>query len=201
MADFLQSNGIWALPLFGLFIGVFAGLTGLGGGAVLVPLLVLLFAKEQQDAQGTSLAMIFSPGAIPAIYTYHQKGHVDWWLVIKVAPFMLVGSYIGARFAVNLPKELLRVIVGLVLVYVAAYMVFGKSGDIGKVVLLSFMPVLLAVILAFAAGVFSQAWQSHKKAQAELRGATTQPAATPTAMPADEPMTDVATDPATTKPK
>ena len=45
MAEAIQSNW-WALVGVGLFVGAFAGLFGLGGGAVIVPLLVLLLKKK-----------------------------------------------------------------------------------------------------------------------------------------------------------
>ena len=103
MPQVILSNW-WALALFGLFVGVFAGIFGLGGGAVIVPLLVLALQFNQKLAQGTSLAVILSPAAAPAIYKYHQEGYVDWWFVLKVAPFMLVGSYFGAAIATWLPQ-------------------------------------------------------------------------------------------------
>ncbi len=147
------ANHWWALVGFGLFIGVFAGLFGLGGGAVLVPLLVLLFAKEQATAQGTSLAMILAPTAAPAIFRYHQGGHVDWWLVLYVAPTMLVGSYFGAKLAVYLPADVLKVSFAIVLTYIAAYMVFSKLGDQKVALAYSTVPVVVMLLLIWQSGV------------------------------------------------
>jgi uncharacterized membrane protein YfcA len=148
------SNNLPALLAFGLFIGVFAGLFGLGGGAILVPLLVLLFAKDQATAQGTSLAMILAPTAAPAILRYHQAGAVDWRMVLYVAPTMLVGSYFGAKLAVNLPQDVLRVGFAVVLTYIAAYMIFGKLPSQPRAMLWSLVPVLVVVGLVFASGVY-----------------------------------------------
>lgn len=144
----------WALGLFGLFLGLFAGLFGLGGGAVIVPVLVLAFKFSQQEAQGTSLAVILSPAAAPAILKYHQAGAIDWWFVLKVAPFMLVGSYFGAWIAVWLPQSFLRMLFALVLIYVAGYLVFSRLGDPRRTVLLAAVPAMVTVILALFMGVF-----------------------------------------------
>ena len=159
MSEFFNNNYLWAYPLLGVFIGVFAGLTGLGGGAVLVPLLVLVFAKSQKLAQGTSLAMIFSPGALPAIWRYHRDQNVDWGMVLGVAPFMLVGSYFGAMFAAKLPQGVLKIIIALILTYVAAYMIFGKGTNASqsRAVLLSFIPVVALFVVAMFNGNFARA--------------------------------------------
>jgi uncharacterized membrane protein YfcA len=143
----------WALLLCGLFIGAFAGLFGLGGGAVIVPLLVLVFAKDQAGAQGTSLAMILAPTAAPAIWGYHQAGAVDWRLVLWVAPTMLVGSYFGAKLAVYLPGDVLKIIFAVVLTYVAGYMIFSKLGDVKVALAYSAVPVVVMVLLIAFSGV------------------------------------------------
>lgn len=173
MASFFSANYFWAYPLFGVFIGIFAGLTGLGGGAVLVPTLVLAFAKSQKVAQGTSLAMIMSPAAVPAIYKYHSSGYVDWRMVLYVAPFMLVGSYIGALFADKLNQGVLKAIIALVLTYVASYMIFGTAakanGNYGRAVILSFVPVVVLFGLGFASGSFTKV---AKAAPVEKTGST-----------------------------
>ena len=155
MVQLLQ-NSWWALALFGVFIGIFAGLFGLGGGAVLVPLMVLAFSFTQAKAQGTSLAMILSPAAAPAIYRYHVAGNVDWWFVLKVAPFMLVGSYFGAMFANWLPQAVLRMLFAFVLIYVAGYMVFSKLDSTWQTIAYAFAPAVVTVALAWQAGVFSR---------------------------------------------
>ena len=155
MADAIRDNW-WALMLLGAFVGAFSGMFGLGGGAVLVPLLVLMLAYDQKTAQGTSLAMILAPTAAPAIWSYHREGFVHWRLVIYVVPTMMVGSYFGAELAKSLPQDLLKVLFAVVLTYVAAYMVFSKLGDVPKALAYSTGPVILMLILIFVSGVFSK---------------------------------------------
>jgi len=65
----LQLLGVFAL---GTGIGVLAGLLGVGGGALLVPLLVLLFGFEQHRAQGTSLVALVPPTGALAFLVYYR---------------------------------------------------------------------------------------------------------------------------------
>lgn len=165
MPHLITSNW-WALGLFGLFLGVFAGLFGLGGGAVIVPVLVLAFGFTQQAAQGTSLAVILSPAAAPAIYKYHQASHVDWWFVLKVAPFMLVGSYFGAWLAVGINQAFLRMLFAFVLIYVAGYLVFSRLDSPVKAVAYASVPAMVTIVLALLTGVFTQVVKAQPSTQA-----------------------------------
>jgi uncharacterized membrane protein YfcA len=110
------------LICLGFIVGLFIGLTGLGGGAVVVPLLTLVCGMSQAKAQGTSLSIILSPLQAPAIYNYARKGNVDWHFLIWMAPGVLVGSFVGSYLANLLPREALKIIFALLLVYIGAYM-------------------------------------------------------------------------------
>ncbi len=110
------------LICLGFIVGLFIGLTGLGGGAVVVPILTLVCGMSQAKAQGTSLSIILSPLQAPAIYNYAKKGNVDWHFLIWMAPGVLVGSFVGSYLANLLPREALKIIFSLLLVYIGAYM-------------------------------------------------------------------------------
>jgi len=110
----------------GLVAGSLSGTIGIGGGIILVPALVLLFEFSQHQAQGTTLALMIPPIGIFAAYTYFKAGHVD----IKAAAFIcagfVIGGLIGAKFAVNLPKDMLQKIFGVVLLTIGVYMILKK---------------------------------------------------------------------------
>ena len=161
MAQFITTHW-WAMILFGVGVGVFAGLTGTGGGIVLVPIFVLLFGLTQQAAQGTSLAMILSPVSIPAILRYHGSGAIRWDFVAFVAPGMFLGSYFGARLATMLPQQVLRMVFAFVLIYVASYMIFSQGPSIGRALVLSLVPLAVGVGLALATGVFAEVAEKEK---------------------------------------
>lgn len=117
----------FVMIIFGVVVGFFAGLLGIGGGAVIIPILVLAFHIDQQTAHGTSLAMILSPTALPAIWKYHSAGKIDWSLVLWVIPGMLGGSYLGAWLANSISTTQLKLIFGFMLIYTAGYTIFSKD--------------------------------------------------------------------------
>jgi uncharacterized protein len=119
-------NNIFLCLLVGVVAGIASGFIGIGGGIIVVPALVLLFGMEQHMAQGTTLAMMLPPIGILAVWEYYQKGHVDF----KVAGFLcvgfVIGGLIGAKFAVNMPEQLLRKIFGIFFLVISLRMIFLK---------------------------------------------------------------------------
>jgi len=113
---------------FGVLVGVFSGLMGLGGGAVMIPVMVLAFGLSQHKAHGTSLAAMLPLVMLPAVLKYHAEGHVDWRFAAYLAGGMFVGSFFGALLANLLPKDELKLVFGFILVYVAGYTVFSYFG-------------------------------------------------------------------------
>lgn len=141
-----------AVLVFGMIVGIFSGLMGIGGGAIIIPVLVLIFDFQQAGAHGTSLAMILSPTQLPAILNYHRNGLIDWRLVMWIIPGMLAGSYFGSHLAINIPQNALKLTFGMLLIYVAGYTIFGIMGreHLLRTVVLS--TVLVAVAAALYAG-------------------------------------------------
>ena len=137
------------LVLFGVIVGVFSGVMGLGGGSIMIPVMVLALAMSQQQAHGTSLAVMIPPVTLPAVIEYYRKGHVDLRVAGWMALGVLAGSFFGAWIATSLPKEMLKLVFGFVLIYVASYTVFGKE-NLVRTLSLSGALVLIAVSLYFA---------------------------------------------------
>lgn len=101
------------LLLSGAVAGTLAGLLGIGGGVIIVPIVTLLFEGHGvphglaiKMALGTSLATIVVT-AISSIYTHHRKGAVDWGLFRIMGPAVFAGSLIGAWLADVIPGEAL----------------------------------------------------------------------------------------------
>src|SRR5262249_62038734 len=87
-----------------------AGLFGVGGGSLLVPLLVLLCAFEQHDAQGTSLFALVPPTGLLAFLKYAEAGDVNWAVGMLLIPGVFCGGWLGARLAQNFsPRRMRRV--------------------------------------------------------------------------------------------
>jgi len=112
--------------ILGLIAGIFSGVVGLGGGVIIVPALVFIFGLSQQQAQGTTLALMVPPIGILAAYTYYQHGFVDLKIAALVCVGFVLGGWLGAKVAVQLPKETLQKIFALFLFLISIKMFFTK---------------------------------------------------------------------------
>jgi uncharacterized membrane protein YfcA len=114
----------------GLLSGLMAGLLGLGGGIVVVPALMWLFAKlgfasawVSHLAVGTSLATIVGTGSA-SVYAHHARGAVRWDLFRRLAPWIVLGAWIGSALAAVLAGDWMRRLFAVFLVYVGMRMLW-----------------------------------------------------------------------------
>ena len=117
---------ILILIVIGIITGVMAGMLGIGGAIIMIPALVYLLGISQQTAQGTSLAVMLPPIGVIAAYNYYKAGHVNFRFAIILAVFFIVGSYFGSKLALKIPEIVLKRIFGILLLLVAAKMLFSK---------------------------------------------------------------------------
>ncbi|MEM9151293.1 MAG: TSUP family transporter [Cyanobacteria bacterium P01_F01_bin.3] len=110
--------------ILGLSVGSLSGLIGIGGGVLVTPALIFLFGFSQQQAQGTTLAMLVPPIGILGAWTYYQKGQVNIQAAGLLCLGFVLGGLLGAQLAVGLPDVLLRRIFGVAMVAVGARMLF-----------------------------------------------------------------------------
>ena len=96
----------------GAVVGFFAGLLGIGGGAIMVPLLVMLFdaqglPKEQllHLAVGTGMATILFT-SVASVRAHAVRGAISWGLTGKITPGILVGGLLGSGIASMIPRGL-----------------------------------------------------------------------------------------------
>jgi uncharacterized protein len=122
----MSTSMILILIVIGITTGVMAGMLGIGGAIIMIPALVFLLGISQQTAQGTSLAVMLPPVGIIAAYNYYKAGHVNIRVAIILAVFFLVGSYFGSKMALTIPQNVLKKIFGVLLLLVAAKMLFSK---------------------------------------------------------------------------
>ncbi|MEB8432030.1 sulfite exporter TauE/SafE family protein [Cocleimonas sp. KMM 6892] len=127
MADLLL------LLITGAFAGILAGLLGVGGGVVIVPVLVFIFQYQGVDpsiimhtAIGTSLATIVFT-SISSIRAHHAHGAILWPIFWKMTPGILLGALIGAAIADALPSDTLKLIFSPFLMAVAVQMALNKQ--------------------------------------------------------------------------
>lgn len=88
--------------------GVAAGMVGVGGGVLLVPLLGLLFGFSQHRAQGTSLVALIPPTGLLAFLPYAKAGYVNWQAGFLLIPGVFLGGILGAYIARRLNARRMR---------------------------------------------------------------------------------------------
>jgi hypothetical protein len=119
---------ILALLALGMVAGILSSMVGIGGGIVIVPALVFLFAISQKMAQGTSLVMLLPPIGLLAVINYYKAGYVDFKVAGILIIAFVVGSYFGSKIALNLPENTLKRIFGIFLMILAVkYLFFSRS--------------------------------------------------------------------------
>lgn len=115
-----------AMIFVGVLGGIVSGLIGIGGGILMVPLLVFIFGLSQKMAQGTTLAMFVLPISLFSVITYYRHGYVDLRVTALLIIGFIVGSLIGAKFAVRVPDVLLTKIFGILIILIGLKMLFSK---------------------------------------------------------------------------
>ena len=113
----------------GILAGLAAGLFGVGGGVVIVPVLLFAFTAHGIDpiavthlALGTSLAAIF-PGMLSAAISHHRHRQLLAELFVKLSIGLVPGVIVGGFVAAFLPGVLLRIAVAALLTLVAIKMI------------------------------------------------------------------------------
>ncbi len=122
----------------GAVAGVLAGLLGVGGGLVIVPVLVLLFERSGFDggqvmqlALGTSLATIVFT-SLSSIRAHHRRGAVHWPVVWRLAPGLFAGTAASAFVVRLLPTWLLKDFFGLFAITVAVQLALELRPNPGR---------------------------------------------------------------------
>lgn len=117
----------------GAVVGILAGLLGVGGGSVIVPILVYTMSHQGVSSElvmhlalGTSLAcIIFS--SISSLKAHHARGAVHWRIVKRITIGIVVGTLLGSSYASILSTKTLTIIFALFLWIVSAQLVLNRK--------------------------------------------------------------------------
>jgi uncharacterized membrane protein YfcA len=150
--------------IVGLVVGFTAGLVGIGGGVLMVPFLYFVYEgfgaafgwvvpleMEATVAHATSLFVIV-PTAIVGVVAYARAGAVSWRAALPVAVFSVLGGIVGARAAILLPGDWLKLGFGVFLIASAVQLVAKRTSVEERPLRLS---PLLTVPTGLVVGVFS----------------------------------------------
>lgn len=114
--------------LLGAIVGILAGLLGVGGGLIIVPVLAAIFSYQgispeiiMHLALGTSLASILAT-SVSSVYSHHKRQAISWPRAIKLTPGILVGAWCGGLLAGILSSDFLKPVFAFFELGVAVYM-------------------------------------------------------------------------------
>jgi uncharacterized membrane protein YfcA len=117
----------------GALVGVLAGLLGVGGGLVIVPILVFSFSYQGISSEvimhlalGTSLASIMFT-SVSSFMAHHRRGAVQWSIVRRIVIGILTGTFIGSCFASLLSTDNLKIFFVIFLYFVAYQFLTNKK--------------------------------------------------------------------------
>ncbi len=110
----------------GIAGGLFAGLFGVGGGLIMVPLFISWLKLDRKCAHATSLVVII-PLALVASYGYARSDNVSWMSAGALLVGALGGAVLGARYLQVIPKRRLQIIFTIVLLATAVRLLYSDQ--------------------------------------------------------------------------
>ena len=113
-----------AVLVTGIIAGFASGLFGIGGAAIIIPVLVGILGYDQKSAGGTSLGALLLPVGLPGVIAYYGSGHIDLLLGGMLALGLLAGAFFGAKLAIKLPSKLVKQLYGFLLLIIALLFIF-----------------------------------------------------------------------------
>lgn len=128
-------DGSWVLIflLLGAFVGFMAGLLGVGGGGIMVPVLTTLFLYQGIPAEnvvhlalGTSMASIIFT-SISSLRAHQAAAAVLWGVVRSMSPGILLGTFLATFIAANASSFYLAIFFALFMAFVSAQMFLNKK--------------------------------------------------------------------------
>ena len=112
------------MALFGVLVGVGASFTGLGGGFLMIPLL-LMMGYAAQKAVGTSFLAIMVI-SISALIAHNKLANVDYRAGILLGIGGVIGAQIGARLIEHVSTANFKKIFAFIMIALAGYIFFKK---------------------------------------------------------------------------
>jgi uncharacterized membrane protein YfcA len=126
----------WQFVLAGALVGILVGMTGMGGGSLMTPILILLFGFDAKVAVGTDIlhgAVFKSFGAARHRMLGTVHGHLALWMLLGSAPLSLVGVQIASGFGEGTNSTMQKIVGGALILggigFAVKTFVKGRSDD------------------------------------------------------------------------
>jgi uncharacterized membrane protein YfcA len=145
----------------GAFVGFLAGLLGIGGGMTLVPVLAAMFAAQHfvpehtvHLALGTGMASIMFTSSA-SVRTHHRLGGVDWSLVRRMGPGMVIGTLLATALSSWVPQRTLALAFAVVVYAGATQILLGRKPAAGRTLPGTFVLVASGLLIGVVCGLVS----------------------------------------------
>lgn len=112
--------------IIGLAAGAMSGFLGIGGGLIIIPALTMVLGYSQQQAQGTSLALLLPPIGLLAVINYYKAGSMNLKAAAIMAATFIIGSYFSSKIAVQMPEQMLKKVFAVFLLAYSIKLFFGR---------------------------------------------------------------------------
>jgi uncharacterized membrane protein YfcA len=154
----------WQFVLAGALVGLLVGMTGMGGGSLMTPMLILIFGFDPKTAVGTDIlhgAVFKSFGAVRHRQLGNVHAHLALWMLLGSAPLSLVGVQIASSFSNSTSSAMGRVVGGALILggigFAAKTFLHGHPSD-GPLILdgrQKLVAVLIGATCGFVVGLTS----------------------------------------------
>jgi len=151
---------IMSYLIAGIFAGLTAGLFGVGGGLIVVPILVVAFQWQGFSPEilthlaiGTSLATIIFTSA-SSIFSHHQKAAVRWSIFKPMSLGIMLGAVLGVFTVVQLDGPILKKLFGIFAILVALKMLLKVEMASKKTLPGNPVFVFAGVVVAWVSSIF-----------------------------------------------
>ena len=98
---FVYGYPVWFAIFLSFFVGMLSGMFGIGGGALIVPAMVILFLFPPHVAVATSMFLVFLTSLVNSA-SHIYLGNVEWSYVLPI----VIGAYIGAKIGAAINKKI-----------------------------------------------------------------------------------------------
>jgi len=129
----LEVEWVILFLVLGSFVGFMAGLLGIGGGGILVPILTTVFIwqgipvdKVVHLALGTSMASIIAT-SISSLRAHHASGGVLWHVVKGMTPGIIIGTFLSTFLVTHISSVVLAILFSLFMAFVSVQMFLNKK--------------------------------------------------------------------------